>query len=92
MGNSRTIKLKITTMNSFITKILPLDKCHHFITGLLLFTVLHFINPLFAFIIVLLIAWIKELYDSFNKFSHTPDIWDAIATISGALMGVLCTL
>jgi len=83
----------ISKINAIISKILPLDKCHHFITGLLLFTVLQLLfSVILSFVLVASVATIKELYDLKNKATHTPDMWDAVATMSGALIGVICAI
>lgn len=83
----------ISKINAIISKILPLDKCHHLITGLLLFTVLQLLfSVILSFVLVASVASVKELYDLKNKNTHTPDVWDAVATIVGASIGVICTL
>jgi hypothetical protein len=70
---------------------LPADKANHFIYGVGLFIVLAFIcDPLFAVVLVAVVATVKELYDGITK-TGTPDAWDAVATAAGGVAGYLCT-
>jgi hypothetical protein len=71
---------------------IPADKVMHCMMGVALFAVLlPFIGPVYAVAAVTGIGFAKELYDSVNKESHTPDIWDALATAAGGLLGFYCT-
>ena len=71
---------------------IPSDKVMHFASGVVLFAVmLPFIGSGFALAGVVLIGIGKELYDLRHKANHTPDIWDAVATSLGGLVGFFCT-
>jgi len=69
---------------------LPLDKCLHFIVGVLIYAVAHFISPIIGLVAVAIAAVGKEVYDRYNK--GTVDLWDAVATIAGGLIGWTCSL
>ena len=66
---------------------IPADKIAHCLGGVILFA----IGQLFGYGLLLAIAGAigKEVYDYFNKATHTPDPWDAVATIAGGLLGYL---
>lgn len=71
---------------------IPADKVLHFAGGTILFAlVLPFTGPVYAVVAVTIVGFLKEVYDSLNKQSHTPDVWDAIATAAGGLLGFYCT-
>ena len=71
---------------------IPSDKVMHFASGVVLFAVmLPFIGAGFALAGVVLIGIGKEIYDLRHKDIHTPDIWDAVATSLGGLVGFSCT-
>ncbi len=71
---------------------IPADKTAHFAMGVVLFAVLlPFISPMYAAVAVTIIGFAKEAYDSVNKESHTPDVWDALATAAGSLLGYFCS-
>lgn len=71
---------------------IPADKVFHFAGGAILFAVLlPFTGPVYALAAVVVIGFAKELYDALNKESHTPDLWDALATAAGGLLGFYCT-
>ena len=77
----------LTRLNS-----IPADKTAHFAVGAVLFAVLlPFIGPLYAMVGVTIIGFAKELYDALNKDKHTPDVWDALATAAGGVLGFFCT-
>lgn len=77
----------LTRLNS-----IPADKTAHFAVGTVLFAVLlPFIGPLYAMVGVTIIGFAKELYDALNKDKHTPDVWDALATAAGGVLGFFCT-
>lgn len=68
---------------------IPADKVYHCLGGVVLFA----IGELFGHGLVFAIAGaiIKELYD--NQYpDHTPDVWDAVATILGGLLGFIIYL
>ncbi len=71
---------------------IPADKTAHFAVGAVLFAVLlPFIGSVYALAGVTVIGSAKELYDALNKDNHTPDLWDALATIAGGVLGFYCT-
>jgi hypothetical protein len=72
----------LTYLNS-----IPSDKVAHALGGVILFA----IGELFGLGILLVIVGAvgKEIYDYFNKENHTPDAWDAVATIAGGLLGYI---
>jgi hypothetical protein len=69
---------------------IPTDKVYHCLGGVVLFA----IGQLFGYGLALAIigAITKEIYDYFHQDKHTPDIWDAIATILGGLLGYIIYL
>lgn len=70
----------------------PTDKMAHFIVGVLIYAVLHFVGIGFALLMVVIAAIGKEVYDYFNRAKHTPEFMDAFATILGGCVGLVCTL
>lgn len=70
---------------------IPYDKCLHVIVGVIIFAILQLINVPMALVVVILVALGKEAYDYFHP-RHTCDIWDAVATICGGILGFICTL
>lgn len=66
------------------------DKCLHFIGGVLLFAVFHLVSVPVGLAVVTVAAIGKEIYDWFNKDKHTPDLMDAVWTIAGGVVGLLC--
>lgn len=66
------------------------DKALHFIGGVVIFAVGHFASVLAALILVVVAAVGKEVYDWFNQDTHTPDPMDALYTIGGGAVGLLC--
>lgn len=69
---------------------LPDDKAKHLIVGVLVYAIAHFVSPIVGLAAVVVAAVGKEIYDWFHKESHTPDVWDAIATIAGGVLGWIC--
>lgn len=67
---------------------IPYDKALHYIYGSIIFAVCYhlFLGWGIAMWTVLLIASGKEVYDYMHRDSHTPDIWDLIATLCGAVV------
>lgn len=70
----------------------PQDKLAHFAVGVIVFAITHFIGPLVGMLAVVLAAVGKEIYDWFHRNKHTPDIWDAVATILGGTVGLICCI
>lgn len=71
---------------------IPADKVFHFTGGTILFALaLPFTGPVYAVAAVTIVGFLKEVYDSLHKQSHTPDVWDALATAAGGLLGFYCT-
>jgi hypothetical protein len=66
------------------------DKALHFIAGVLIFAVGHFASVLIGLGLVVLAAIGKEVYDYINRDKHTPDLWDAVYTIAGGAVGLVC--
>jgi hypothetical protein len=73
--------------------IIPADKALHFIYGMVIFAVAHFLlRPEYAAAIVVVVMVAKEIYDAQHPDKHTADPWDAVAGAVGAGLGWLCTL
>lgn len=78
-------------MNNYIEQSLklvnsiPADKIAHAYIGMLLFTALSMINFYIGLIVLVIVAVGKEVYDYYYQDKHTCDVYDAIATILGAL-------
>lgn len=71
---------------------IPADKVLHFTGGSILFALaLPLLGGIYAVVAVTIVGFLKEVYDSLNKQSHTPDVWDALATAAGGLLGFYCT-
>lgn len=68
---------------------IPADKVAHCLGGVVLFA----IGQLFGYGLALAIigAVTKEIYDKLHP-NHTPDVWDAVATILGGLLGFIIYL
>ena len=70
------------------------DKVAHFTMGYVLFDLSQkillndcdrkLIPTLIGFIVVILIGWLKELWDKYSKHSYF-DVWDLVATVLGGL-------
>lgn len=71
---------------------LPHDKALHFIVGVLIYAVAHFISPVVGMVAVTIAAVGKEVYDYANRDRHTPDVWDAVVTVIGGVAGLICGL
>lgn len=69
---------------------LPHDKALHILVGVLVYAVAHFVSPVVGMAAVVVAAVGKEIYDKQHKDKHTPDVWDAIATIGGGFLGLIC--
>ena len=68
---------------------IPADKVAHCLGGVVLFA----IGQLFGYGLALAVigAVAKEIYDKLHP-NHTPDVWDAVATILGGLLGFIIYL
>jgi len=75
---------------NFLNK-LPHDKALHVIVGILFYAAFHFISPVAGMAAATVAAVGKEIYDYLNKDKHTPDVWDAVATIGGGFLGLICS-
>ncbi len=71
---------------------LPHDKALHVIAGVLAYAVFHFVSPVVGMIAVTVAAVGKEVYDYANRDKHTPDLWDAVATVLGGAAGFVSGL
>jgi hypothetical protein len=71
---------------------LPHDKALHFIVGVLIYAAAHFVSPVVGMIAVTVAAVGKEVYDYANRDKHTPDLWDAVATVLGGAAGFVSGL
>jgi len=66
---------------------LPLDKSHHAIVGVVVFSIAIAIGLTvwLGMLVVVIVGALKELYDAISS-KHTADILDFVATVSLALM------
>lgn len=72
---------------------IPLDKQAHFFAGGFVFAITApHIGLALATVAVLVAAFGKEIYDYMHQDCHTPDIWDAVATIAGGLVVAAATI
>ena len=69
---------------------IPQDKLSHFIVGLLIYALLHFIGPVVGLLAVAVAAIGKEGYDYMNRPRNNPEIMDALATVCGGIVGFIC--
>lgn len=82
----------IESMLSRLSSI-PADKVSHFAVGVLLYgALLPFIGYRYALASVVIVGFLKEVYDTINKDKHTPDVWDALATSFGGAVAFFCTI
>jgi len=70
----------------------PPDKQGHFIVGLIAYMAFHFVGVAVGLGVVAVLAVGKEIYDWFHRDRHTPDLWDAVATMAGGVAGFICGL
>jgi hypothetical protein len=71
---------------------IPADKVLHFAMGAVLFALLlHLAGPGYSLAAVAACGVAKELYDLAMRHKHTPDVWDAAATILGGATAFTCT-
>jgi len=68
---------------------IPPDKTAHFAVGVLIYAPLHFIDPVVGLLGVAVAAVGKEGYDYLHRDNHTPDVWDAVATMLGGIVGFI---
>lgn len=62
------------------------DKVLHFAAGAIVAVLLApMLNELTVLCLVAFVGWAKEVYDKAHADVHTPDGWDAFATLMGAL-------
>jgi len=69
---------------------IPSDKVAHCLGGVILFA----IGQLFGYGLLLAVvgAITKEIYDYFHPDTHTADVWDAVATTIGGIIGYVIYL
>ena len=70
----------------------PQDKLAHFAVGTLIYAAAHFVSPIIGLAAVAVAAVGKEIYDWFHRDKHTPDVWDAVATMAGGVVGFICCI
>lgn len=72
---------------------IPHDKLLHILGGLIVFiAALPFVGPAWALALATAVGALKELlYDLPRRDRHTPEVWDALATIAGGAAGFFCT-
>lgn len=73
-------------------KNIPIDKQGHFIIGLIAYMAFHFAGVAVGLGVVAVLAVGKEIHDWFHRDRHTPDLWDAVATMAGGVAGYICGL
>lgn len=71
---------------------IPVDKQGHFIIGLIAYMAFHFAGVAVGLGVVAVLAVGKEIHDWFHRDRHTPDLWDAVATMAGGVAGYICGL
>lgn len=72
---------------------IPYDKCLHMLAGIAVYALAHlFLVWWIALIIVAAVATGKEVYDYLNPKTHTPDVMDAVYTLAGGVMGLVCSV
>lgn len=84
----------IAKVNALLAKLyipckVPADKQMHFIGGLVIAALLTPFIGAYSIVVVAIIALLKEVYDYLHKDIHTPDFWDWIATVLGAIIASL---
>jgi len=70
--------------------IIAYDKAMHFIVGVVIYALLHFINPIVALIVVAVVGAVKEIFDGFGY--GTPEAKDFFYTVLGGVTGFVCGL
>lgn len=69
---------------------IPADKIYHCLIGVILFAIGNLVG--YGLLVAIVGAIGKEIYDYLHKDTHTPDVWDAVATILGGLLGYIIYL
>jgi hypothetical protein len=68
---------------------IPADKVAHFASGVVLYALtMPGLGLWYAMALVSVTAVTKELYDYMHRDIHTPDVWDAVATMAGGAVGL----
>ncbi|WP_322037187.1 hypothetical protein [Burkholderia cepacia] len=67
---------------------LPHDKALHIIAGVVIFAATHYWSWWIGIATVAVVAVVKEALD--RQTGGVPSVWDAIATVCGGLLGLLC--
>ena len=80
-----TLAFAVSSLNK-----LPHDKALHVIVGVLAYMAFHFVSPVVGLAAAAVAAVGKEIYDHMNRDRHTPDVWDAVATMAGGVAGWIC--
>ncbi len=70
--------------------LIPQDKASHIVYGAVTFAVFIHISIASAIFFVVASAIGKEVYDRAHPTTHTSDVWDAVATMAGGLLGFVC--
>lgn len=69
------------------------DKLAHALVGSIVFALAHlFVSVLWSIGAVILVAALKEIYDSLHQDKHTVDKWDFVATVVGCIPCLLSTI
>lgn len=82
----------ISLLNRILSKLyvpcrVPADKQMHTISGAILGLMLYPVIGIdLGLQTIIVIALGKEVYDYYNRDIHTPDIWDAVATVIGGIV------
>jgi len=70
---------------------IPHDKALHFIAGVLLFAVGHFIDPMVGLALAFGYGVGKEVYDKVSGKGN-PEWMDFVYTVAGGIVGFICYL
>lgn len=74
--------------NPFADALLPVDKLLHFGAGMGIALLFGFaVFPWFGLAAAAFVGLLKEVYDHFDPFSHTVDLWDWLVTCFGGYAG-----
>jgi hypothetical protein len=68
------------------------DLANHAFYGLLIYSIVALYDPLVGLCVVSIVGVGKEVYDSYNKLTHTPDIVDTLFTIVPSMVLFLLEL